>query len=356
MTNKILVINPGSTSTKIALFDDNEALFSENIKHPVDEIKKFHRIIDQLGFRLQVINEYLEKRQVNLKKLNAVVGRGGLLKPIPGGTYIVNEKMIDDLTKGLQGEHASNLGGIIAYKLAKPLGIPAFIVDPVVVDEMEPIAKITGLPEIQRRSIFHALNQRQVARRAAREIGKRYDEVNLIVVHLGGGVSIGLHAAGRVIDVNNALNGDGPFAPERAGSLPAWDYTQLVLSGKYGRDELKKKLAGRGGIVAHLGTNDMREVEEMVKRGDKRAEFVYKAMAYNISKWIGSLAPAVNGRVNAIVISGGLAYDADFVEWIKERVAFIAKVIVYPGEDEMTALMEGVLRVLNKEEEMKIYK
>ncbi len=355
MNYTILVINPGSTSTKVALFENGKLLKKETIKHPVDEIKHFDKIIDQLDFRVEVIEKWLKDNDIDLKKLDAVVGRGGLLKPIPGGTYEVNERMIEDLRKGVQGEHASNLGGIIAYKIAHPLGIPAFIVDPVVVDEMDEMAKVTGLPEIKRRSIFHALNQKQVARRAAKDLGKTYDKVNLIVVHLGGGVSIGMHAKGKVVDVNNALNGDGPFAPERAGSLPVWDTINLAMSGKYTLSEWKKKLAGKGGIVAHLGTNDMREVEERVKNGDKHAEFIYRAMAYNISKWIGMMAPVVNGNVDAIVITGGLAYDETFVSWIKERVSFISEVLVYPGEDEMQALMEGALRVLKGEEKAKTY-
>ncbi len=355
MNYKILVINPGSTSTKIAIYEDGNLLKKDNIKHPVDEIKQYKRIIDQLDFRINVVKKWLNEHDVKLKELDAVVGRGGLLKPIPGGTYEVNEKMVEDLKNGLQGEHASNLGGIIAYRIAKPLGIPAFIVDPVVVDEMDEIAKVTGLVEIKRRSIFHALNQKQVARKAAKALGKAYEDVNLIVVHLGGGVSIGMHRKGKVVDVNNALNGDGPFAPERAGSLPVWDTLSLAMSGRYTQEEWKKKLAGKGGIVAHLGTNDMREVEERVKNGDKHAEFIYRAMAYNIAKWIGMMAPVTGGDVDAIVITGGLAYDEMFVSWIKERVSFIAQVMVFPGEDEMQALMEGALRVLKGEEKAKIY-
>ncbi len=355
MNYTILVINPGSTSTKIALFEDAKLLKKENIKHPVDEIRDFNRIIDQLEFRVKVIENWLKEHNIDLKKIDAVVGRGGLLKPIPGGTYEVNEKMIEDLKKGVQGEHASNLGGIIAYRIAHPLGIPSFIVDPVVVDEMDEIAKVTGLPEIKRRSIFHALNQKQVARRAAKDLGKTYEDANLIVVHLGGGVSIGMHKKGKVVDVNNALNGDGPFAPERAGSLPVWDTINLAMSGKHTLSEWKKKLAGKGGIVAHLGTNDMREVEERIKNGDKHAEFIYRAMAYNIAKWIGMMATVTGGDIDAIVITGGLAYDKTFVSWIEERVSFIAKVLVYPGEDEMQALMEGALRVLKGEEKAKIY-
>ncbi len=355
MEYRILVVNPGSTSTKIAVFDDEEEVFSVNIFHPSEEIAKYGKIIEQYEFRKQAILDILKEKGIELETLSAVVGRGGLLRPIEGGTYIVNEKMLEDLREGRQGEHASNLGGIIAHAIASPLNIPAYIVDPVVVDEMDAIAKYSGLPEITRRSIFHALNQKCTARKAAEELGKKYEEVNLIVCHLGGGISVGAHKKGRVVDVNNALNGDGPFAPERAGGLPAWDLIQLALSGKYTKEELKKKLAGKGGVVAYLGTNDMREVEERVKNGDKKAEEVYKAMAYQVAKEIGALSAVLAGDVDAIVISGGLAYSEMFVNWIKERVSFIAPVFVYPGGDEMRALAMGALRVLRGEEEAKEY-
>jgi len=355
MDFKILVINPGSTSTKIALYKNEEELFSTNISHDIHTISKYERIIDQFDFRKETILKELDKRGIKLEELSAVVGRGGLLKPIPGGTYKVTPKMLEHLKIGIQGEHASNLGGLLADSIASPLGIPAFIVDPVVVDEMEPIAKITGLPEIKRRSIFHALNQKRVARLAAKDLGKTYETVNLIVVHLGGGISIGVHKRGKVVDVNNALNGDGPFAPERAGSLPAWDLVKLVLSGQYTEGELKKKLAGKGGIVAHLGTNDMRDVEKRIAQGDKEAEFIMEAMAYNVAKWIGAGATVLKGNVDAIVISGGLAYYQKFIDWIKERVNFISRILLYPGGDEMRALLEGALRVLRGEEEAKIY-
>ncbi len=355
MAFNILVINPGSTSTKIALFEDENEVFSVNIPHSTEELSKFKRITDQYEFRKKLILDELAKRNVDLSTLSAVVGRGGLLKPIPSGTYRVNEKMLEDLRIGVQGEHASNLGGIIADAIARPLDIPAFIVDPVVVDEMEPIAKISGLPQIERRSIFHALNQKCVARLAANELGKKYVEVNLIVVHLGGGISVGAHRKGKVVDVNNALNGDGPFAPERAGGLPVWDAMQLALSGKYTKDELKKMLAGKGGMVAYLGTNDMREVNKRIAEGDEKAKLIKEAMAYQVAKEIGANAAVLEGKVDAIVISGGLAYDDDFVEMIKKRVEFIARVMVYPGGDEMKALALGALRVLKGEEEAKEY-
>ncbi len=351
--HRILVINPGSTSTKVGLFEDENRVWVEKISHPVEEIKKYERIIDQLDMRKQVIESFLEGKDV--KELHAVVGRGGLLKPIPSGTYRVNERMIEDLRKGVQGEHASNLGGILAHEIGKKYNAPAFIVDPVVVDEMDEIAKVTGWPEIKRRSIFHALNHKAVARRAAKELGKRYEDVNLIVVHLGGGISAGAHKKGKVVDVNNALNGDGPFAPERAGSLPNWDLIEIVLSGKYTRDELKKKLAGKGGVVAHLGTNDMREVEDRIRNGDEHATFIMQAMAYQVAKEIGALSTVLKGEIDGIVLTGGLAYDDNFINWIKERVSFLGRIFVYPGEDEMEALALGALRVLRGEEEAKEY-
>jgi len=356
MAFNILVINPGSTSTKIALFEDKREVFSVNIPHSTEELAPFHRITDQYEFRKKIILDELEKRGYDLKKLDAVVGRGGLLKPIESGTYRVNEQMLEDLRKGLQGEHASNLGGILADSIARPLGIPAFIVDPVVVDEMEPVARISGLPQITRRSIFHALNQKCVARTAAEELGRKYEDVNFIVVHMGGGISVGVHRKGRVVDVNNALNGDGPFAPERAGGLPVWDTIEMALSGKYTRDELKKMLAGKGGMVAYLGTNDMREVNRRIEEGDEKAKLIKEAMAYQVAKEIGADAAVLKGEVDAIVISGGLAYDEEFVNMIRERVGFIARIMVYPGGDEMKALALGALRVLKGEEVAKEYR
>lgn len=352
---RILVINPGSTSTKIAVFDDENEIFKVNISHPVEEIQKYPKIIDQFEFRKEVIMKELARAGIPKESLSAVVGRGGLLRPIPSGTYAVTEKMLEDLKAEVQGEHASNLGAMIADSIAQELNIPAFIVDPVVVDEMEEIARITGLPMIRRRSILHALNQKKVARQAAADIGKPYEELNLIVVHLGGGISVGAHKKGRIVDVNNALNGDGPFALERAGSLPAADLVELCFSGKYTKPEIKKLLAGKGGIVAHLGTNDMRAVEEMVKNGDPKATLIIQAMAYNVAKWIGAMATVLEGKVDAVVLTGGLAYYRYFVDLIKERCEFIAPVYIYPGEDEMKALAEGALRVLKGEEKARIY-
>ncbi len=353
---RILAVNPGSTSTKIAIYDNEKPVLETTLRHPTEEINKYEKIYDQYEFRKNVILDTLNEKGINLTKLNAVVGRGGLLKPISGGTYNVNEKMIEDLKVGVLGEHASNLGGILAYEIASNLNIPSFIVDPVVVDEMNDVARVSGMPEIKRKSIFHALNQKAVARRAAKEKGKRYEDMNIIVAHLGGGISVGAHEKGRVIDVNNALDGEGPFSPERAGGLPVGDLAKLCFSGKYTHGEIKKKIKGKGGLVAYLGTNDGREVVKMIEKGDKKAELVYKAMAYQVSKEIGSCAAVLKGKVNAIVITGGIAYDDMFVGWIKERVGFITEVLVYPGEDEMIALAEGGLRVLRGEEKAKEYK
>lgn len=351
----ILAINPGSTSTKISMFEDKKSLFTETLRHSVSELSRYNTIYDQTEFRMKKILDILDEKNYSLSKLNAIVGRGGLLKPIKSGTYIVNEKMISDLKEAKRGEHASNLGGIIAYKLAKEYNIPAFIVDPVVVDELDDVARITGMPEIQKSSIFHALNQKAIARRLSSDLKKKYNETNLIIVHLGGGISVGAHKHGMVVDVNDALNGEGPFSPERAGGLPALELVRLCYSGKYTFEEMKKKLLGNGGLVAHLKTNDVREVYKMIESGNKSADLILDAMAYKTAKEIGAMAVALNGNVDAIGITGGIAYSDDFVKRISDRVKFIAPVYVYPGEDEMQALAEGAYRVLSGEEEAKVY-
>ncbi|ASF39847.1 butyrate kinase [Halobacillus halophilus] len=353
--HRILVINPGSTSTKIGVFDDEDAIFEKTIRHQPEEINQFNKIIDQYEFRKQVILNELDQEGINISKLSAVCGRGGLLRPIEGGTYEVNEAMLEDLKNGYNGEHASNLGGIIANEIAKGLNIGAYIVDPVVVDELQDIARVSGVPEIPRKSIFHALNQKAVARRAARDLETPYKDTRLIVTHMGGGITVGAHANGRVIDVNNGLHGDGPFSPERAGTVPAGDLVSLCFSGQYYRDEVMKKLVGQGGLMAYLDTNDAREVEKMVQHGDRKAKLVYEAMAYQIAKEIGSMSAALEGRVDAIALTGGLAYGKTFVEEISKRIHWIADVLVYPGENELEALNEGTLRILNHEEVPKQY-
>ncbi len=355
MTYKILVINPGSTSTKIAIFDNNELIFEKTLRHSYEEIKKYKNIYEQFEFRKQVILNTLLNIDVDIKSLDAVVGRGGAIRPIPSGTYIVCEKMLEDCKKGVQAQHASNLGAILADAIAEEANIEAFIVDPIVVDEMQEVARITGLPEIKRRCIFHPLNQKAVAREAAKHFGKKYEDVNVIVVHLGGGISVGIHEKGKIIDVNNATDGDGPFSPERAGELPALDIIDMCFSGKYTKDEMKKKIMGQGGLIAYFGTNDVRKICMMAEEGDKKADLIYNAMAYNIAKEIGSSSAVLKGNVDIIVITGGIAYDDKFIKLISDRVSFISPIKVYPGEKEMEALAVGALRVLNGEEKAKNY-
>lgn len=352
---RMLIINPGSTSTKIAVYDNTNPVFVETLRHSSEEIGQYKTIFEQYDFRKNVILKAVEEMGVELSSINAVVGRGGLLKPIEGGTYEVNEAMLADLKVGIQGQHASNLGGIIANEIAKNLGARAFIVDPVVVDEMDDIARLSGMPEIERVSIFHALNQKAVAKRYAKEKGVRYEDVNLIVAHLGGGISVGAHRNGRIVDVNNALDGDGPFSPERTGSLPVGDLVKMCFSGKYTIDEIKKMITGKGGFVAYLGTNDGRDVQRMMDEGDEKARLVYEAMAYQVAKEIGMCSAVLSGKVDAVILTGGLAYGKVLTGWIEERVGFIAPVVVYPGEDEMLALAEGGLRVLSGEEAAKEY-
>lgn len=353
MSFKLLIINPGSTSTKIGVYEDENAILVETLRHSSEEIAKYEHIYDQFQFRKNVILDVLKEKDIDITTLNAIVGRGGLLKPIEGGTYAVNDKMLEDLKVGIQGQHASNLGGIIANEIAKELKVPAFIVDPVVVDEMEDIARISGMPEIERKSIFHALNQKAVAKRYAKENGKKYEDTNVIVAHMGGGVSVGAHKAGRIVDVNNALDGEGPFSPERSGGVPIGDLVKLCFSGKYTLDEIKKKINGKGGFVAYLNTNDAREVQDST---DAKASLVYDAMGYQVAKEIGKCAAVLCGKVEAIILTGGIAYSKRMVDYIKERVDFIAPVVVYPGEDELLALAEGALRVLTGEEPAKEYK
>jgi butyrate kinase len=352
---RLLIINPGSTSTKIAVYQNEKEVFSENIAHSAGEVAGFDKIVDQKSFRKDIILGLLRDKGIDIRSIDAVVGRGGLLKPIPSGVYLVNDKMLEDLYRGVQGEHASNLGGLIADEIARPLGKPAFIVDPVVVDEFEDWARLCGIPEIRRRSIFHALNHKYCARLAAKELGKSYDQVNLIVCHLGGGITVGAHLKGRVVDVNNGLNGEGPITPERAGTIPAADLVDLALSGKYDKDTLKKMLTGRGGMVAHLKTNDLRDVIKRIGEGDAQAALVFAAMANTIAKQVGACAAVLKGRVDGIVLTGGLAHSKELVDLITDRVSFLGRIFVFPGENEMVALAHAGLRVLRGEEQARTY-
>ncbi len=353
---KQLIINPGSTSTKIAVFDDETMIFEKTIRHTNEELQSFNKVTDQFQFRKDMIISELNENNISLYELDAVVGRGGLLNPIEGGTYAANEKLIEDLKTNGKGEHASNLGALLARSIADEVNIPSFIIDPVVVDEMEDVARISGHPDFERICIWHALNQKAVARRAAKEeFGKKYEEMNFVVAHLGGGISIGAHKKGRTIDVNNALNGEGPFSPERSGSLPIGQLVKMCFSGKYSEAQIYKMIAGKGGISAYLGTNSAIEVSNRAKAGDEKAKLIYDAMAYQVAKAIGEYAVVLDGDVDAIIITGGIAYDDYFVQMIENKVKFISRVIVYPGEDELLALAQGGLRVLNGIEESKVY-
>jgi len=352
-----LTINPGSTSTKIAVFQCNDLVFLKNIKHSTKELDKFKNIIEQYEFRKNIIIEELKTAHIEIDEIDAVVARGGLVKPIPSGVYIVNKKLKEDLQKGVQGQHASNLGGLIADNIASLLPhAKAYIADPVVVDELNDVARITGHPELEKNSVFHALNQKAIARTHARAIGKIYEELNLIVAHLGGGISVGAHNNGKVIDVNQALDGNGPFSPERTGSLPVGKLVTLCFSGKYSEEEIRKMLVGKGGYVAYLGTNNAYEVGVRANDGDEKAKLIQEALAYQVSKEIGSLAAVLKGKVDAILLTGGIAYNNNFIVLIKEMVEFIAPVGVYPGEDEMKALATNGLMILNGELEALTYK
>jgi butyrate kinase len=359
---RTLVINPGSTSTKLAVYDNELPLVSEVLRHSSGQVSSYPHVLDQYGFRLAAIRNWLDSERITLDSLSAVVGRGGLLRPIPSGTYMVNERMVEELRRRDKvREHASSLGGLLACEIATEAGVPAYIVDPVCVDEFTDLARVAGLPEIERRSLSHALNLKAVARRAATDLGRSYSELNLIVVHLGGGISVTAHHRGRMVDVNQALDGTGPFAPERSGGLPVGDVVRMcfsvapydVVSLTY--NEMFKKVAGKGGLVAHLGTNSAREVERRIGEGDSHARLVYEAMAYQIAKEIGGMATVLDGAVDAVVMTGGIAHSEMLVGWIRQRIAWIANVLVYPGEDEMLSMAQGALRVLRGEEAARNY-
>ncbi len=351
---RILAINPGSTSTKIAVFDDETPILEEVIRHSELDLAPFEKIWDQYEFRKKMIIDTLQWNGIDLRTLSAVVGRGGLLRPVVSGTYEVNQTMIRDGREGYLGEHAANLGPVLAYGIAWDLGIPAYMVDPPSVDEFEPLARLSGHKEIPRRSLVHALNIKATARIAARELGKKLDEINLVVAHLGGGISVCPLKKGRMIDANDATSG-GPFTPERAGTVPTMGLIDYIFDKKLTREEIKRELVGRGGLVSYLGVNSAKAVEEMVLDGNQYARLVYEAMAYQIAKEIGAMATVLKGEVDAIVVTGGLAASKMLTDWIVERVSHIAPVKIYPGEDEMKALALGCLRVLKGVEKPKTY-
>lgn len=350
----ILAINPGSTSTKVALYNGKENVITKKIEHATEDLEKFEKLTDQFEYRKELIIKWLEDEKISTSTLKAVVGRGGLLRPMPGGTYKVTEKMIDDLKVGIQGEHASNLGGMLSKGIAHNEGIESFIVDPVAVDEFNDIARVSGMPEIKRRSLGHALNIKAVSHRYAKQENKPLSEMNLIVAHLGGGISVAPVEKGSMIDVNNA-NEMGPFSPERTGGLPIGDLAKMCFSGKYTLKEIKTKIKGKGGLVAYLGTNSAKDVADRALAGDEKAKLIFDAMGYQVGKEIGQMATVLKGKVDAIILTGGIAYSKLLTDYITKMVEFMAPVVVFPGEDEMEALNEGALRVIEGEEEAKIY-
>jgi len=355
----VLAINPGSTSTKCAVYRDTQEAWKKGVSHKSEDLARFRRLQDQLEYRNAAVRDGVAEAGIPLSEISAVVGRGGLLKPLPGGVYEVNERMKADLIAEKYGRHASNLGALIADSLASQLGIPAFIVDPVVVDELAAVSRCSGIPEIPRRSIFHALNQKATAKKAACGLGKQYSECSLVVAHMGGGTSIGIHVNGMVVDVNNALDGDGPFAIERAGTVPAGDWMRWVLSHQHDPQSLQLMLTGRGGLVAYLGTNDFPAIEKSAEGAgalDRTlCDQLIHTLCYQIAKSISGLAAFTNGRLDGVVLTGGLAFSQRVVKEISERVSFLGPVLVFPGENELEALAMGAREVLLGETPARIY-
>ena len=353
---RILAINPGSTSTKIAVYRNTKPRFLKSIRHSPKDLSKFKNVIDQFSFRKELVLKELAKEDMKMNEITAVIGRGGIMRPMLSGVYEVNEAMREDLSTMRYGEHASSLGGLIADDIATSIpGARAFIANPTTVDEFHDVARISGHPLFKRVSIFHALNHKMIAENHAKLVGKKYEELNLIVAHMGGGISVGAHQKGRVIDANQALDGGGPFGPERSGTLPMGDFARLCFSGNYSLSEVKKMLTGQGGYVAYFNTNDAYTVGLMAEQGNEKAKLIQNAMAYQVAKEIGALSAVLKGQVDAILLTGGIAHNTVVVDYIKAMVAHMARVVVYPGEDEMKALAENALKVMLGEEECKIY-
>lgn len=352
---KILVINPGSTSTKVAIYDNDQELYESVVRHSSEELSKFNSIPDQKEFRFAEIIKVLEDNGIELSEIDAVAARGGLLKPISSGTYEINEVMIDDLKKPYAASHASCISGLIGYEIKEKYNIPAYIVDPVVVDELSEVAKISGIPEIRRVSVFHALNTKAIARQFASDINKKYEDLNLVIAHMGGGITVAAHDHGQVVDVNDGISGEGPFSPERCGGLPVTQVINLIENDTCTFKDLRDYTSKRGGLVAYLNTNDLRDVEAMIADGDEYAKLIYDAMAYQVAKEIGAMSAVLKGNIDAIILTGGLAYSEKFTNSIKEYVSFISEIKIYPGENEIPALATAVLRVLQGEEKPKIY-
>lgn len=351
----ILAINPGSTSTKIAVYERERALFEETIRHTPEELAPYEHVMQQYAFRKRILLAQMGAHDITPENLCAVVGRGGLVRPVESGTYTINDTLLNDLRAGVGGMHASNLGGLIAHEIAREQGIPSYIVDPPVVDEMQDIARLSGFPGIARESRFHALNQRAAGHKAARALHKRYEECKLVIAHMGGGISVTAHAYGRAIDTNNGVDSEGSYTPERAGTIPVAALIRLCYSGEYSLDSLSKAIVFEAGLKAYLGTNDAREIVARIAAGDEEAKRVYEGMGYQIAKEIGAYAVVLQGEVDAICLTGGLAHDGYLTGYIAQMVGFLAPVLVFPGEDELRALVEGVLRVMEGEEEAKTY-
>jgi len=353
--HQILVINPGSTSTKIALFQNDKELWQESCSYSSEQLSGFSKSIDQFELRWKDIQKIIEVKKLNVKHLSSIVGRGGPFKPLKSGTYLINKHILEDVKKGrVQADHISNIGVLLAHQIASEANLPAYFVDPVSVDEFDDIARISGLPELERKSLLHALNIKATAYYISQKLGKKLANLNLVIAHLGGGISICAMRKGQIIDVNNANEG-GPFSPERSGYLPVSSLVKLCYSGKYEYPELKRKLVGKGGLTAHLGTNDSREVEKRIESGDQQARAIYEAMAYQIAKEIGAMATVLKGQIDRIAITGGLARSQILMDWIQDRIAFLAQVEIIPGENEMDALAAGALRVLTGEEKALSY-
>jgi len=354
---RILAINPGSTSTKFAVYFDDKCVLKKIIRHSLDELLGYNEIVDQFDFRKGLIIDVLMEEGIDVDSIKYIIGRGGLTYPIESGVYRVNNLMLEHVRKGVLGKHASNLGPLLADFIAHQIpDAKAYIADPVVTDEMEDIARISGHPKFERRSIFHALNQKATARNHAQRVGKSYEELHLIVVHLGGGISVGAHKKGRVIDVNNALDGEGAFSPERSGTLPTGQLTELCFSKNFSADQIRSMLVGEGGFVGYLGTNDAKEVENLANSGNEKACIIQEALFYQVSKMIGEMAVVFEGKVDAILLTGGMAYSKSITNYIKSKTTFIAPLFIYPGEDELEALARNALRAARGEVKVKEYK
>ena len=352
----ILIINPGSTSTKIGIFSAGKMIVNESVRHDDEELRKFPTIWDQYDFRRDAILNFLKDNNLSMSDMDAIACRGGNVKPLPGGIYRVCPKMIKDMKSGIYGGHPINVGGLVSFDLGNQYNIPVLTADPPMTDELCTLARYSGIPQIVRQSSFHALNQKATARKIASELGKTYDSVNLIVVHLGGGISVGAHKMGKIIDVNNALDGDGPFSPERAGTLPAGDLVKLCFSGEYSKAQVLKLLTGNGGLFAYLGTTNVIEIEKRIAAGDQKAAEVFEAMIYQVAKEIGACAAVLEGKVDAIALTGSLVYSQRLLDSLKRKISFIAPIYLNPGENEMEALADAAMRYFNREEDLSIYR